>query len=102
VSRSGDPPRLPAARSERGYTERVAEALPREPEAVSAAEQRELTAQAHRRWRLQLAREWGQARREILSGVERFKHNGHPDPRLLQDLRGIERGVERVDRRVGL
>jgi hypothetical protein len=71
-------------------------------EAVSEGEQRRQTDAAHRRWRLQQAREWGQARREILSGVERFKHNGHPDPRLLHDLRGIERGVERVDRRVGL
>lgn len=43
-----EPPRLLAARSEVAYTEVLAEALPDEPEAVSAAEQGRLTAASRR------------------------------------------------------
>lgn len=43
-----DPVRLLHRRSEVGYTDRLAQALPNEPEAVSRHVQRELTERSHR------------------------------------------------------
>jgi hypothetical protein len=101
VSRA-DEPRLLAARSERGYTSRVAEALPSEPEAVGELEQQTQTLAARRRWAAEQRRAWGTARQHIFGAVEVFKRDGHPDARLLADVRALEPQVQRVDRRIGL
>jgi hypothetical protein len=55
---NGDPIRLLHRRSELGYTHLRPLALPDEPEAVSEAEQRELTRQARRRAERQLVELW--------------------------------------------
>jgi hypothetical protein len=83
-----------------GYTASSARAMDK-LECVDEDEQERQTEDAHRRWKRDRARAWGQARREILAGVERFKANGHPDRRTLSDLRVMQRTVERVDKRIG-
>lgn len=95
---SVDAIRLLALRSEQGYTERVDRALPDEPEAVSAAEQRFQTRQAAR---LKADREretWRSARSSILLAVESV----HVDADVESELRAIRRACERVDRKLGL
>jgi hypothetical protein len=99
VSRS-DPPRLLAARSERAYTERVAEALPAEPEAVSADEQRELSARAHRRWQREQKRAWGSCHASIRRALSEFQSSGPVDRGVLVAALAVERAARRVDRRV--
>jgi hypothetical protein len=84
-----------------GYVDSAARAMDR-VECVDEDEQARQTAAAHRAWEREQRRAWGQARREILAGVERFKANGHPDKPLLRDLHLIEYGTRKLDRRLGL
>jgi hypothetical protein len=98
----GDPPRLLAARSERGYTERVAEAMRGEAEAVDRETQQRQTLDAHRRWEQEQARAWGRAASTIDQALSDFKQNGHPSPQLLADVAAIERATQRADRHLGM
>jgi hypothetical protein len=98
VSAGADAIRLLALRSEHGYTERVDRALPDEPEAVSAAEQRYQTRQAAR---LKAEREretWRKARSSILLAIESV----HVEVDVESELRAMRRACERVDRKLGL
>ena len=70
-------------------------------ECVDEAEQRRQTADARRRWREELARDWGSARAEILAATSTFKTR-RLDRRLVSDVRALERQVAWVDRDVGL
>jgi hypothetical protein len=91
--------RLLALRSELGYTDRPDRALPEEPEAVSAAEQRELTAQAARAASERYRVEWERRRIEIVVALDElqtlpFARELAPDLRLLQHQLGkLERRV---------
>ena len=82
-----------------GYVDSSAIAMDK-LECIDEEEQRRVTDDAHRRWRLQQQREWGKAKREILAGVERFRSNGHPDRRTMSDLRAVQRVTARIDARL--
>jgi hypothetical protein len=92
-------PRLLHQRSQYGYTDRHAEAMRDEPEALSAREQAEQTAEAHRRWHEQQRRAWGKARDQIIGATQEFSASAAVDPRTRSDLRAIQRTVTRVDQR---
>jgi hypothetical protein len=96
---SDDKPRLLAAHSELGYTSRAAEALPGEPEAVTAEEQRRQTQEAHRRDRLRIRREWENVHQAIDPPLRRFAEvAARTDPRLHREVGNITRALRRVDR----
>jgi hypothetical protein len=95
----GDRPRLIARRSELGYVERAALALPHEPEAVDAATQAGLTLAAHRRQVRERADAWQTGRRLILDGV-RVVRAARPPRAIVGDLRVLERQVSRIDDRL--
>jgi hypothetical protein len=97
-----DRPRLLHRRSELGYTDTTQTAMQGEPEAVPAEYQRRLTDAARRRQEAAQQEAWRRAHGEITDAVEEFKRDGHPDRRLLADVRAIERTASRVDRRLGL
>jgi hypothetical protein len=86
--------RLLALRSELGYTDRIDRALPDEPEAVSADDQRRLTRDARHVERALFveARDSMRAALTLLSGAS-FK-------RIENDVRLISRTLDRMDRRV--
>jgi hypothetical protein len=69
-------------------------------ECVSDETQRELTAQAHRRWTREQVRAWGRAASAISEAIETFVRHGHPDAQLLNDVKGIQRAVARADRHI--
>jgi hypothetical protein len=62
---SGDEVRLLHRRSQVGYTSNPATAMPNEPEAISAADQQQLTELAHRRDRQRRLAAWQQTRATI-------------------------------------
>jgi hypothetical protein len=84
------------------YTGSTYRAARHEPQAVSEREQQDQTLQAHRRWQEQRQRAWGQAHRQINGALETFVRDGHPDRRLLSDVRAIARQAARIDRELGL
>jgi hypothetical protein len=69
-------------------------------ECIGPEEQRRQTDDAHRRWKHEQARVWGQAKTEILSGIAGFQANGHPDRRTESDLRAMVRLTSRIDARI--
>ena len=83
-----------------GYVDSSAIAMDK-LECIDEEEQRRVTDDAHRRWRLQQQREWGKARHTILLGVERFKASGFSDRRTMSDLRAVQRVTARIDARLG-
>lgn len=84
-----------------GYTANHVRAI--DPiECITEAEQQQQTAQAHRRWTEEQRRAWGTARAAIVAAVEGFKASGRLDRRLASDVHVLERGVQRIDRDVGL
>jgi hypothetical protein len=94
-----DAARLLHVRSELGYTDRPSRALPHEPEAVSSAEQRRLTAES-----------WERAAEREREAWRRFREIMLPELALLgkalernfaSDLRALERQFERIERRLG-
>ena len=99
VSSASDEPRFLGKRV--GYVADPHRGMSDEPEALTEREQLDVTRRARLRWERERARVWGVARVEILASVAHFKAVGHPDRRLMDDLRGIERGVVRVDRHLG-
>jgi hypothetical protein len=93
-----DAARLLHRRSEHGYTDRPAQALTHEPEAVTAAEQRYLTDVAHRR-AVDREREAWRRFREIIR-PELVELTRQIDRQLAADVRVIVRQVERIDRKL--
>jgi hypothetical protein len=92
-----DRPRLLHRRSEHGYTDRAAEAMSDEPEAVDQATQRLLTAQAGRRAHLRDREQWRQARTDFVRGLTALRGlQGTVD-----DCRVISRQLDRLERRFG-
>jgi hypothetical protein len=102
VSAAGEQPRFLHRYVGRNYTESAFLAVPGEPECLTAAEQRAQTARAHRRWQQEQQRAWGRAATSIGQALSTFVRDGHPDRRLLDDVKAIERPVGRVDRHLGL
>jgi hypothetical protein len=90
-------PRFLHSNPVRNYTDVPALAARGEPEAVSASEQAELTAQAHRRWQREAQREWGRARAQILDATAHVRDAGVGDRQVIGSLRAIERSVAAVD-----
>jgi hypothetical protein len=98
----GESPRLLAARSERGYVERVAEALRAEPEAISELEQQRQTLHARDRWRREQEQLWRRASSEISDALSTFVASARPSPQTLADVRAISRATDRVNRHLGM
>jgi hypothetical protein len=102
--RSGEQPRYLHRDPARNYTHNVGEAAVGEPEPVEDAvlELYARTARARQQERLRAA--WMEAHNGIMGAVESFKASasGIADRRVLSDVRLIERGVVRVDRRLGV
>jgi hypothetical protein len=96
-----DRPRLLHVRSEYGYTDRAAAALPSEPEAVSADYQRHLTAAAPRRAAARDRDVWMPAR-DLLRAELALLRRHHFARDVASDLRVLERQVEKLDRRLAL
>jgi len=96
------PPRLLAAKSEHGYTDDPGKALPEEPEAISAAEQRSLTRDADRRAQARRLADWEACRatisRELKTMSTLYALLDAPD--VSGDLRAMRRYLERADKRV--
>lgn len=93
-----DPPRLLAQRSELGYTERLDQAMPDEPEAISTTYQQRVTADAERQ---RIAREraaWVDARDTIRAKLATL--GGPTFDSSRSELRSIARLIDRIDRRV--
>jgi hypothetical protein len=93
-----DAARLLHRRSELGYTNRAAQAMTAEPEAVSAREQAELTRQAHQRAGQRERDAWRRCRDVMLAELELARRE--LDRSLASDLRVIERQLERITRKV--
>jgi hypothetical protein len=91
-------PRLLHRRSEHGYTDRPAQALTAEPEAVSAAEQRRLTTEARRRATEREREAWHRFRTIVVP--ELVALGGVLDRGLASDLRALARQLERIDRKL--
>lgn len=91
-------PRLLHARSEHGYTSRQAEALPGEPEAVSAETQRRLTRQAGDRASQRRRSEWLAVRDRWAVELEQLLRSYGRE--AGEELRLLQRGLERVDRKL--
>ena len=96
----GDEPRLLAARSEHGYTHVAALALTDEPEAVSEAEQVELTRQARLHAERQLVELWKRVH-PLLAALVGELQVGDFGRAYTGELRSLGREVARLDRRVG-
>jgi hypothetical protein len=92
-------PRLLHGKSQFGYTDRLEEALPEEPEAVSSDEQRRLThlatARAHE---LRLA-DWMIAKARLEEELDWLRHRPVGQEHA-SDLRVIQRQLDRIDRRL--
>jgi hypothetical protein len=99
MSQADDRPRF-LGRAGTDYTRAWHRSIDPSAECVDVETQQRLTSEAHRRWRRELQREWGEARSSILDGVERFKSTGRLDRKLANDLRLVERGVAALDRDV--
>jgi hypothetical protein len=90
-----DAARLLHVRSELGYTDRPSRALPLEPEAVSAAEQRRLSLDARFRAEEREREAWARCLGIIRGALEDARRE--LDRGLAAELRGLERQLERID-----
>jgi hypothetical protein len=101
VANNGDPVRLLHTRSEHGYTSSALQAMPFEPEAVSADYQRELTQRAHNADRQRARNAWRDAELSIHRAVDDFRERaGHVAPGVVSGLRAVERAAEQVGRKL--
>jgi hypothetical protein len=96
--RDPDPPRLLARRSEHAYVSNQRDALPHEPEAVSAAVQVAQTREARCRERERRRDAWRRARALIAAALAAFEPAA--DARTRSDLRVLARTVHRIDERL--
>jgi hypothetical protein len=99
--RGDDRPRLLAARSEYGYTDRPDRSLRDEPEAVAAYVQDTFTAAAHRRARERQVEAFTSASSVINGALDTFLSAvGGGNPRLTSSVRAIRRSTDALGRRV--
>lgn len=95
----GDDPRFLARRSELGYTSRASLAVVGEPEAVSADEQRELTAQRRRAAHEAQVAEWQEHRASLQRSID-WLHSQRFRRDVRSSLRALERQVEQLDDKI--
>jgi hypothetical protein len=101
VADAADRPRLLHRRSEHGYTHVVHEALPGEPEAVSAAEQAAMSRRAREAQRARARQEWERADAQIHDAVNGFRQRAGHVPRGAESgVRAVLRASEQVGRRL--
>jgi len=77
-------------------------AVRHEPELVDANTEARYAADARRAAEARLRAAWKDAHDGITGAVRDFRAAGVTDRRVLSDLRAVERGVGRVDQRLGL
>jgi hypothetical protein len=83
-------------------TDRIASALPDEPEAISAEEQARQTLAARSVREQQRQEAWREARSRIVDGVQIVRASRPPMPnRIISNVRVIERTLARIAARVG-
>jgi hypothetical protein len=70
-------------------------------EAVDEDEQRRQTAQAHLRWKKDLARDWGRCRTEVLNAVQAFTSSPRVNGKMRHHVRQITRTIDRIDSEIG-
>lgn len=99
--RRDDRPRLLAARSEHGYVDRPNLALPEEPEAVSAEEQRRQSEQGHRRDRQRRIAAYTSAASTISTALDDFVAAVGADSRVVSQVRVVRRQVAALGRELG-
>jgi hypothetical protein len=98
VATEGDSPRLLARRSELGYVDRTAKALPDEPEAVPASYQRHLADLAHRRDRERRLAAYTITSNAIGRALDDLLSTLGGDPRIASRIRVVRRSVQEVGR----
>ena len=91
-----DDPRLLAARSEYGYTDRIDRAMTDEPEAVTAEEQRQLTRYAALSAAAEARADWRTRRARIAAELEAVAAQGYARG-LGSELRLVERQLLKLD-----
>ena len=94
-----DPIRLLHKHSSHGYTSNPAQALPGAGEAITAAEQDELTARSHRTARQQQLNEWQRRKAAMQREIDwltsqRFRRD------VRSEVRALQRQVDSVDKRL--
>jgi hypothetical protein len=99
--RRGDPIRLLHAQSQHGYTDRIDQALPEEPEAVSAEEQRRMTELARRRDGQRRRAAYVALNATVNAALDGFVAVAGKDPKLAHAVRAVRRTTAAVRREVG-
>lgn len=94
-----DPVRLLHRRSEVGYTDVPALALPNEPEAISRADQRRVTEDAQLAARARARAEWWPHRQLLLAMLEDVSAYSWSS-RIRDELQTARRSIERIDKRL--
>jgi hypothetical protein len=92
-----DAPRLLAARSQYGYTDRLDRALHHESEAVPAEVQTELTARAQRTAAERTRQEWEVRRASIQRELD-WLHSQRFQRDVRSTVRALERQLDRMDK----
>jgi hypothetical protein len=97
-TRDVEPPRLLHRRL--GYTTSIREALPHEPEAVSAETQAELTARALRTVNARKRQAWLESRGRLERELEQLRWCF--GSAIADELRGIRRAIDRLEQKLAL
>jgi hypothetical protein len=87
-------------RSEHAYTDRPAQAMHAEPEAVSASYQRHLSAEARRRQRERLQGAWNQTAQVIDAALTAFAAVAADDRNIQNGVHAVRRSTAALGRRV--
>jgi hypothetical protein len=95
-----DEPRLLRRGALAGYTSSPFLAVRSEPEAFDVGSQERFTREAHRRAAHQEQAAWATGRRLIVDGLSVVRAS-RPSRQVLNDLRVVQRVVERLDQRLG-
>jgi hypothetical protein len=82
------------------YTTNPVLAVPREPEALTANEQAELTRRVHVEAAGRRRAAWTAASAQIAQALDEFAGRGYADRRIASGLRAVRRAAESVGRHV--
>jgi hypothetical protein len=99
---SGDRPRLLARRSEHGYTDRPALALPLEPEAIDEETQRRQTLSARRREQARLRAAFDETSAKINGSLDELSSRVALPPGARSGVRAVRRSTAALGRRLDL
>jgi hypothetical protein len=97
-----DTPRLLASRSEQGYTTSAFESMHDEPEAITADEQKRMTAAVHHAEAERLRQEWKRTEQAVDGELDRFVNDSgvHVTQRVFSGVRAVKRAARAVGARV--